>query len=312
MFKLYTRDQIDVDKWNDCINHSKQSIIYGLSWYLDIVSPQWNAYIKEENGKYTSIFPLAVNKKFTIRYIFQPVFAQQLGLFSTKSNEEKEDLKKILTLLPKRFKYIDYHLNSDNSKSLNEKGTFVFQKKVTHHLYLNKDYQTLFKAYSENHKRNIKKSLSQNFILKYSDNITCLISLFKTEVGKDLLKVKEVMYNTLLSLYTEAEKRNMCKLIFSEDIHGEVYAGALFLYYNNMIIYLFGASSKPGKKNGAMSMIFNEVIKDNAGISDRILDFEGSDIESIARFYKGFGAKPVFYTSIKLNTLPFLIKIFKK
>jgi hypothetical protein len=311
MFKLFTRDKIDIEKWDDCINRSAQSIIYGLSWYLDIVSPDWIAYIKEEDGKYVSIFPLASNRKFTIHYIYQPPFTQQLGLFSVDYGKESEDFREVLTLLCKRYNYIDYHLNTKNN-GLIEFEKISFQKKLTHHLHLTNEHETIFKAYSENHKRNIRKSLSQNFKIQHSNDILFLISLFKKEVGNDLHNIKEADYKILSSLYKEASQRKMCQLIFSEDVNGEINAGALFLYYNNTIIYLFGASTKQGKENGAMSMIFNEVIKVNSGSPDKILDFEGSDIESIARFYKGFGAKAVPYISLKLNTLPFFLKVFKK
>jgi hypothetical protein len=42
------------------------------------------------------------------------------------------------------------------------------------------------------------------------------------------------------------------------------------------------------------------------------LDFEGSNIPGIARFYKGFGALPQTYYSLHQNRLPKLLQIFKK
>jgi hypothetical protein len=52
-----------------------------------------------------------------------------------------------------------------------------------------------------------------------------------------------------------------------------------------------------------MYAIFDAFIKKYAG-HDLVLDFEGSEIEGIARFYRGLGAKPVYYYSVKQNRLP--------
>ena len=43
-----------------------------------------------------------------------------------------------------------------------------------------------------------------------------------------------------------------------------------------------------------------------------ILDFEGSEIKGIARFFAGFGASPVYYNTLKINRLPFPYSLFKR
>jgi hypothetical protein len=43
-----------------------------------------------------------------------------------------------------------------------------------------------------------------------------------------------------------------------------------------------------------------------------LLDFEGSDISSLAFFYSSFGATEEKYSAVKLNKLPALVKWFKK
>ena len=52
-----------------------------LTWYLDIVSPGWEAIVKEEAGCYVAVLPLPVRRKFGLRYLQQPLLTQQLGLF---------------------------------------------------------------------------------------------------------------------------------------------------------------------------------------------------------------------------------------
>jgi hypothetical protein len=65
-----------------------------------------------------------------------------------------------------------------------------------------------------------------------------------------------------------------------------------------------------GKTLGASHSLIDAFIKDHAG-EDIVLDFEGSDIPSLAFFYSSFGAVEEKYSAIKLNKLPALIKWLK-
>jgi len=47
----------------------------------------------------------------------------------------------------------------------------------------------------------------------------------------------------------------------------------------------------------------DQLIRDHAG-SEKILDFEGSNIPSIARFFSGFGARPETYQEVRFSRLP--------
>jgi hypothetical protein len=56
--------------------------------------------------------------------------------------------------------------------------------------------------------------------------------------------------------------------------------------------------------------LVNAFIQEHAG-SDSLLDFEGSDIESVDRFYTGFGAEIRPYPSLHINRLPFYLRWLK-
>jgi hypothetical protein len=60
-----------------------------------------------------------------------------------------------------------------------------------------------------------------------------------------------------------------------------------------------------------MFLLIDTFIQNNSG-KNLILDFEGSNIPGIARFYKGFGAMAETYYSVHQNRLPRLLRIFKK
>ena len=78
--------------------------------------------------------------------------------------------------------------------------------------------------------------------------------------------------------------------------NNELCAVALFATAHNKSIYLVGTSSKSGIKNKAMFLLIDDFIKKNSE-HNITLDFEGSRIEGIARFYRGFGAIESKYPS---------------
>ena len=57
--------------------------------------------------------------------------------------------------------------------------------------------------------------------------------------------------------------------------------------------------------------MLNYVIKDFCE-SSYVFDFEGSDNEGLARFYKGFGGKEVYYPELRYNNLKGIFKIASK
>ena len=92
----------------------------------------------------------------------------------------------------------------------------------------------------------------------------------------------------------EYEKQQLCAAIFWMS------NGARF-------INLMNFSSDEGHKSGAMHYLTDLFIRSNAG-KPMFIDFEGSSIESIARFYQSFGAENLPYYNIKQNRLPWWLK----
>jgi hypothetical protein len=72
--------EIDRRKWENCISSSSNPLIYVEYEFLNIMSPNWEALIL---GDYEYVMPLTWKKKWGIRYLIQPAFIQQTGIFST-------------------------------------------------------------------------------------------------------------------------------------------------------------------------------------------------------------------------------------
>lgn len=307
--KVHNKD-IDRQSWDQFIAQSPQGNLYAQSWYLDIVSPDWQAYMVYEADQLAAVLPVYEGRKILFPFIVQPIFCQQLGLY-TKPNLENapQNFDKIIQDWQQKYWLISYSFNILNSSKMSGLHN-EFSICLTHHLDLSGDYQSLFKNYSNNHKRNLKKAYKSGLTVTKSADIDSLILLFKQNKGLELKEETEKHYQVLKRIHSAANHNRNSIILFAKNQEGDVLAGGLFLLYNKSIVYLFGSSTEEGKKHGAMVLVQDTLIQTYAG-SDHILDFEGSNIPSLARFYKGFGATEKKFYKLSYHKSA-LIKALKK
>ena len=301
MIQFIESKNIDKVKWNHCIGNSINSLLYAYSWYMDVVCEDWAALVEND---YESVMPLAYRKKFGIHYIYPPIFIQQLGIFSMVLLDD-EISDRFLKAIPKKFRFIEYNLNSYNQID-NKKHKI--KNNVNHLLDLIINYEAIAKNYSENLKRNLKKAnktgvnISQN--LKPED----IIEIFSKNKGKEINKFGINEYAILKKLTYIGIHKGYIQTYGAYTIQNELCAGAIFAVDKQRAIFLFSATNKVSKNLFAMPLLIDNFIKNNAE-KNIVLDFEGSNDENLARFYKSFGSKTVNYNTLHINKLPFYIKI---
>ena len=281
MIKLYANNEIDKRKWDICVADSQNGLIYAYAWYLDIVSPNWSALIKED---YKAIFPLPIKKKLGISYISQPLFTQKLGLFSVN---DLEDVKSFLKAIPKKvwIRSLQIHNQLDNAKP-----------KDNFELDISDDVEEVRKKYSQNVKRNLKKTVQHDLQIKKCES-SALIQLFKENKGKEVAELNSKAYSTLLELLDKIQQKEKgnCLGVYKE---GKLISAAFFTNCLKKSVFLFSASNKTAKEIGANHFLIDTYIE-NFKKDSLILDFEGSMIPSLARFYASFGAEKKCYYLIE-------------
>ncbi|MDP4281796.1 MAG: GNAT family N-acetyltransferase [Bacteroidota bacterium] len=303
MIHYLPHKQINKSLWDECVRESVNGIIYGFSWYLDIVSPGWDGLIEDN---YTSVFPLTHRKKSWISYLYQPFFTQQLGLFS-RSHLTPLKVEEFLKNIPTKFRFVEIHLNSMNKASEREsEGKFTLLERKNFEMDLIPSYDILSKQYSKNTRRNIKKALNNPIEFSRKTEPDELITLFKENFGNHEGKLKYRDYDTLRNLMTYCIKEKAGWIVGAYLPGNLLCAGVFFLQVHSRIIYHFAATSAEGKECGAMSLLIDKKIRENAG-KPVTFDFEGSNDPNVARFYKGFGASEVPYYMVRINRLPDVI-----
>ncbi|MDD3107252.1 MAG: hypothetical protein PHP65_05610 [Bacilli bacterium] len=275
-----SHDKIDKKLYDSTVESSPYKVIYAMSWYLDAVSPGWDLLMSEH---YKYVMPLPVKKRYGIKYIITPFFCQQLGLFSSVEISESE-LQNFIKTIPSIIFSLQFNTgNRFTNLKAKQRSNFV--------LPLNKSYELLQSAYNNNFLRCVKKAKKSDFIIEKE----MLMEDYKTLLRENspdpfIQKIAEKMdsFVTQINKHVRFEIRN----IKTKD--QQMLSSVLFVFWEKRIYYLCPVSTQKGKDLFSMHYLLDNIIKEYSE-SDYVLDLEGSNIPSIARFYHSIGAKEEFY-----------------
>jgi hypothetical protein len=295
--------EVDKDAWNACIDNAANGLIYGYSWYLDAMSTSWDALVL---GDYEAVMPLPWRKKWGIHYIYQPFLTAQLGLFG--NGIDNDLLNTFLQAVPSRFKYWDFSLNSGNVFTLKD---YPLHQRTNLVLDLSPAYEALASHYRDNTKRNIKRSHTFNLQVKKGLPLEDVISLNQQQSAQQQQQFSEEDYNRFKVLFTSLQQKGMAETYGVYTPTGALTASVAFVYSHNRAYYLLVGNHPNSRALGASHRLIDTFIFDHAG-QPLLLDFEGSDIPSLAFFYSSFGATPEPFSAITLNRLPWYVKWLKK
>lgn len=279
------RKNLDVDKYSKALNDSFNYRIYAESWYLDILTKgKWECLIY---GDYEVIMPLPLQFKFGIKFISQPIYCQQLGIFYKE--EISQELFNQFEKRLHKYRVRSYCFNEENTETYFPKGTL----KSNYILNLTKEYDEIYKGYRKNRKSDVKKLKSLDFKLNNEFDFPSLMNLLENEYER---LASMIDLDILKELYGELRKREKCEQK-NVELNNELMASSLFLNSRQRIIYLLAVRNKNDRNTYAKSLILDTLFKENQTYN--YLDFEGSAIPGIAEFYKSFGAEEHNYCVFK-------------
>lgn len=283
MIKYIPHNLVDRDKYDLCIAQAKNARIFAFSWYLDAVAEKWGVLMSDS---YSKVMPLPCRKKFGINYIYMPSWIQQLGVFSKDAISEDQVLG-FLNSIPGKFVLVDYMLNASNPVNGDS-----FVKRTNYILPLNKGFDEIFKGYNKNRQR-ISKLNFKAFQIDKNGRGDEFLKLIKDEpmkypISKNALAtVNQLLMMDHPSIHTWIVYRNDACV-----------GGLVWLKEKSRITYLLPVIKEEAKKEHLNTLLVNELIRDHQN-ADRVLDFEGSMIPGVARFYKSFGAMEETYHMYK-------------
>lgn len=305
-------------------NIDSANSIFETDLWLDCVAENsWERIeILNKNGDIDAAFPIFKSKKYGFNIIQTPALTQTLGIYvkdtgaklTKKLEREKKLINQIIDQLPKNVNF-DFNLDINNEYILPFiwKG-FKVEPRFSYQLENLENLDVVWSGFKENIKTDIRKAQKKVEIRK-DMGIDTLIEMqektFKRQ-NRSLPFDKEL----IKKIDERLGKNNASLLLCAVDEDNNVHAATYFIYDEKRCYYLLSGGDPEYRNSGATSLLVWEGIKFAADHS-KVFDFEGSMIEDIERFVRGFGAKPkVYYRVTKFNWvlafLDFLKPIVKR
>lgn len=152
------------------------------------------------------------------------------------------------------------------------------------------DTEKLWKSFLESTRREIRKAQTRVQVI-VTDDIEKLCDLHELAfVRQGLRPPRERAF--VRAVVEGAMRRGNARITLAEDERGIPHAAIFLVFDDRSAHYLLGGSDPKHRTSGAASLLMWDSIQFAARRS-KLFDFEGSMVESIARYFRGFGPELV-------------------
>ena len=288
--------EINKEMWDACVINSTNGLIYARSWYLDAMSPNWEALVYKD---YVAVMPLTIFRKMGISYLSQPAFSQQTGIIGPIDFDE-EVTERFVGIATKLFSFVEINLNFKNEYAGGSKKCNLI-------LDLGQSFEMIQSAFR---KDMITKENIANLLTESSEDFEDVIIHFRKLYAEKIPHIKEKQFSNFKKVCNHLRKTSNLFVRKVLNKNGDLLACALFFKDEKRIYYMMSATFPEGKKGNANAFLLYEVIKEFSN-SKYMFDFEGSSIPSIQFFFKKFNPMEETYPVVRINNLSPVIKKIK-
>ena len=286
MIKYLEHSEIDRAKWDNLIEEYGDAKIYGQSWFLDSVAPEWCALIY---GDYQAAIPLVTAKKWGQPYMYQPAYVQRFSIYQ-KPSLEPGLCEKMLNSIPSNFRLIRLNLSS-NPDWFPRK--FALRRCRNQYLKTSISYSKIKIGYKKGLKYSIRKAISNGVYVRSDLTTQELIGFYKLNP----LKIQHKHLARLIKLSKNATPENSTKIWGAFNSDGFQISIGISVMDSRAIYYLHQSNNNLGKKLCA-SHLMTDCMVEYACQNAEKFDFVGSNIPGIAFFNRQFGCENEYYYSI--------------
>lgn len=254
----------------------------------------------EHNGELLARWPYVVKKRLGFTVLTVPPFTPRLGpwlkstggKYSTQLARQKEALTSLCERMPPHdILRAGLSLALTNWLPLYWRG-FTAKPLYTYRIQDITNESLLWSELTEAARRAIRKA-SQRVIVEHEADPGELLDLhIRTFTRRG--QHARCDLQMLLRIIDACKQHAGCSVLVGKEKYGPPRAGMLLIWDRQTAYYLVGGFDPAMKGNAAMSLVVWEALKLARKVT-AAFDFEGSMIETIEHFFRGFGARQTLY-----------------
>ena len=275
-------------------------------WWNEVVVENWDVVVLANGTQIKAVWPFFERNKGPWKFIANPYFTPYSGPFIVYPEGQKPDTKisyenkihrELIVQLPKFSEMsMNFHLGFMNSLVFHWDGFKDF-KRFTYLLDLEQNLEDLFGNFRENTKRQIRKA-EKLLSIKEKLDPNLLESLLKETYSTQKNEYPAIPSNYFHRIANYIKKYNCGKMFVAEDSKENIHATALIIWDHSAAYYLIGGAASTHKNSGAMSLLMWNAIQFCKKEKLNVFNFEGSSVEQIEKFIRGFGGNLTTFSNI--------------
>lgn len=306
------------DKYRLLCKNELSIPIFSKDWWLDSVAGDaWDVVLVEKGDQILASMPYTMRQRYGLNVISQPALTQTLGpwlrpstaKYARRLSQEKDLLQKLFEQLPRFAHYQqNWHCTRTNWLPLYWLG----YEQTTRYTYRLEDLSSEEQIWGEmeaNIRTDVRKASNKEGVKVRTDlDVEVFLTLNEKVFARQNMALPYT--RDFVRRLDKAAAQNQARKIFiAEDEQGRHHAGVYLIWDDNTAYYLMGGGDPDLRNSGATSLCMWEAIQFAATVTKNF-DFEGSMIEPVERFFRGFGATQTPYFAVS-KTNSKLIKTYR-
>jgi hypothetical protein len=298
------------DLYRELVASEPSIPIFSRDWWLDATAGRenWDVAMVKSGSEVQAAMPYMKRRFYGMNILGQPALTQTLGPWlramdpdtshARKLAQEKDLMQELIDQLPP-FDYFNqsWHYSCTNWLPFSWRG-FSQTTRYTYVLPDLRDPDKLWSGFQGNVRRNCKAAAERHRVTVRDDlALDDFLALNRMAFQRQGMQVP-YSDDYVRRLDAACAQRGCRKFYLAVDAEGRRHAGCYIVWDENSAYGLLNGSDPALRHSGALSLCFWHAIRDAGQVTQRF-DFEGSMIEPIERFVRGFGASQLPYFNIK-------------
>jgi Acetyltransferase (GNAT) domain len=275
--------------------------VFEQPWWLDSVAPgAWSEVIVRRGGEVVARLPYAHRRRFGLSTIVQPPLTQTLGPWLAESEgkyaRRLENQKKLVAELIELLPPFDIFRQSFSTAMTNWLpfywAGFDATVRYSYRIEDLTDLDRVQREFQDHVRRDLRRGLRTVEVVDDCPLETLLRLDAQTYArqGRRLPYSQELVRRLDAACVAHGARR----ILGAADAQGRIRA-VLYLVWDERVLYaLINARDSELQTDGANTVLYWEAIRLASQVS-RTFDFEGSVIQSVEHYFRGFGGRQLPY-----------------